>query len=126
MAVKYLLDADLPRALFTGLRREDPGIDVVRVQQVGLREASDPEILAFAAAEERIVVTKDKATMREFAGQRMKQGERMPGLLVVRPSYLRGLSGLGAVIAELCRVNASSDASDWENVIRFIPPTASD
>lgn len=126
MAVKYLLDADLPRALFTGLRREDPGIDVVRVQQVGLREASDPEILALAASEERIVVTKDKATMRDSAGQRMKQGERMSGLLVVRPSYLRGLSGLGPVIAELCRVNASSDASDWENVIRFIPPTASD
>lgn len=54
MAVKYLLDADLPRALFTGLRREDPGIDVVRVHQIGLREASDPEILAFASAEERI------------------------------------------------------------------------
>jgi predicted nuclease of predicted toxin-antitoxin system len=62
VAVKYLLDADLPRALFTGLRREDPKIDVVRVQQVGLREATDPKILAFAAIEERIVVTKDKAT----------------------------------------------------------------
>ena len=98
----------------------------MRVQQAGLREASDPEILAFAATEGRIVVTKDKATMRDFAGERTKKGERMPGLLVVRPAYLRGLSGLGAVIAELCRVNASSEASDWENIIRFIPPVASD
>jgi predicted nuclease of predicted toxin-antitoxin system len=86
VAVKYLLDADFPRALFTGLRREDSGIDVVRVQQVGLREASDAEILAFAAAEGRMVVTKDKATMRDFAAERIKTGERMPGLLVVRPS----------------------------------------
>lgn len=124
MAVKYLLDADVPRALFTGLRREDPELDVVRVQQVGLREAPDPQILAFAAAEGRIVVTKDKATMRGFAAERIKKGERMPGLLVVRPSYLRGLSGLGAVIKELCRVNESSEASDWENAIRFIPPVA--
>lgn len=64
MAVKLLLDADLPRALFTALVRDDSTLDVVRVQQVGLRTASDPEILAYAAEANRIVVTKDKATMR--------------------------------------------------------------
>jgi hypothetical protein len=99
-------------------------MDVVRGQQVDLRVATDPEILAFAAAEERIVVTKDKATMRDFAAKRITAREKMPGLLVVRPSYLRGLSGLGEVISELCRVNENSEASDWENVIRFIPPPA--
>ena len=124
MTVKYLLDADLPRALFTGLLRADPKMDVVRGQQVDLRVATDPEILAFAAAEGRIVVTKDKATMRDFAAERITAREKMPGLLVVRPSYLRGLSGLGEVISELCRVNENSEASDWENVIRFIPPPA--
>ena len=70
MAVKYLLDADLPTALFTGLLREDPKLDVLRVQQVGLRTAEDPELLAYAAADERILVSKDKATMRDFAGAR--------------------------------------------------------
>lgn len=126
MAVKYLLDADLPAAIFSGLKREDPSIDVLRVQQVGLRTAQDPEILAFAAAEGRILVSKDKATMRDFAGERIERGERMPGLLLIRPSYFRRrLSGLGEVIQELFRINRQTDSHDWENVIRFIPrPTS--
>jgi integrase len=62
--------------------------------------------------------------LRAGAAKRITAREKMPGLLVVRPSYLRGLSGLGEVISELCRVNENSEASDWENVIRFIPPPA--
>lgn len=126
MAVKYLLDADLPTALFNGLKREEPRLDVLRVQQVALTTAQDPEILAFAAAENRILVSKDKATLRDFAGERIERGERMPGLLLVRPSYLRRrLSGLGEVIQELCRINRETDSPDWENAIRFIPPPRS-
>ena len=123
MAVRYLLDADLPAALFTGLKREDARLDVLRVQHVALATAEDPEVLAFAAAEGRILVSKDKATMQDFAGERIERGERMPGLLLVRPSYLRRrLAGLGEVIRELCRIHRQTDSADWENVIRFIPP----
>ena len=123
MAVKFLLDADLPTALFTGLLRNDSKLDVLRVQQVGLRTAGDIAILAFAATEERILVSKDKATLLELAGDRIKRGERMPGLLLVRRSYLRRrLSRLGDVLQELCRINRKTDSAHWENVIRFIPP----
>lgn len=121
MAVKLLLDADLPRALFTALVRDDSTLDVVRVQQVGLRTASDPEILAYAAEANRIVVTKDKATMRDFAAERIARGEAMAGLIIVRPAYLRGLRGLGTVLRELLDVNRLTSSVDWEGVIRFIP-----
>jgi predicted nuclease of predicted toxin-antitoxin system len=60
VAVKYLLDGDLPSAPFSGLKREDPRLDVLRVQKLGLRAAEDQEILAHAAAVGRIVVSKDK------------------------------------------------------------------
>jgi predicted nuclease of predicted toxin-antitoxin system len=122
VAVKFLLDADLPRALFTALQREAPELDVLRVQQAGLRTAADPDILAFAAKEGRILVTKDKATMRDFAAERIARGEPMPGLLIIRPAYLRGLRGLGEIVRELIGTNRLSDAKDWEAVLRFIPP----
>lgn len=121
MAVRFLLDADLPRALFTALLREAPELDVLRVQQVDLRTAPDPEILALAASEGRIVVTKDRATMRDFAGERIARGEPMPGLIIVRPAYLRGLRGLGEIVRELLDIHRLTEAEDWRSVIRFIP-----
>jgi hypothetical protein len=93
----------------------------MRVQQVGLRTASDPEILAFAAAEGRIVVSRDKATMREFAVKRVHSGESMPGLLVVRPGFLVRGAGLGTVLDELLLIAAASDAEEWLGVIQYIP-----
>ena len=102
MTVRYLLDEHLPRALFTGLKRRKPQLDVVRVQQAGLRGANDSDVLAFAAREGRIVVSKDKATMRDVAGKQIERGETMSGLLIIRPAYLRGLASLGVIIAELC------------------------
>jgi predicted nuclease of predicted toxin-antitoxin system len=62
--VKFLLDADLPKALATALRRRPLALDILRVHEVGLGESSDEEILEFAAGHEQITVTRDKATMR--------------------------------------------------------------
>ncbi len=119
--VKYLLDADIPRALFQGLKRRRPNLDVLRVQQAGLRTASDPEILEFAAAERRIVVSRDKATMRNFAKRRVERGEIMPGLLIVRPGFLIQGAGLGKVIDELLLIAESTSAEEWFGVVQFIP-----
>ena len=44
-----------------------PGLDLVRVQDVGLSGATDPEVLAWAAANDRIVLTHDHRTMPDDA-----------------------------------------------------------
>ena len=122
MEIKYLIDADLPRALFHGLVRRSSVLDVRRVQQVGLSSATDPEILAFAAAERRITISRDKSTMLDFAAERVKLGEPMPGLLLVRPNFARRHArGLGQVIDELMLIAECSDAEEWTNIIQFIP-----
>ena len=43
-----------------GLLRRMPNLDVVRVQDVGLVQTPDPNILVWAAAEERILLTHDR------------------------------------------------------------------
>jgi hypothetical protein len=40
-----------------GLKRREPDLDIIAVQEVGLREVEDPQVLEWAAREERIVVT---------------------------------------------------------------------
>jgi len=120
--IRYLIDADLPRALFNGLVRRSAGVDVLRVPDIGLTSATDPEILSFAASVGRITISRDKSTMLGYAVERINQEEQMPGLLLVRPSFARRHGqGLGLVIDELDLVARCSDADEWTGVIQFIP-----
>jgi hypothetical protein len=120
--VKYLLDADLPSALYRGLKRRSSSLDVIRVHHVGLSSEADPDVLSFAAESGRILVTRDKSTMRGFAAARVQGGEAMPGLLVVRPRFCtRQGGGIGLVIDELLLIAECTDAEEWNNLIQFIP-----
>ena len=48
-----LSDEDVPRSITDGLRQHFPGVDVLRVQDVGLGNTADSIILAWAANENR-------------------------------------------------------------------------
>ena len=72
-------NGDIVRGLF--LRQSD--LDLIRVQDMGLQETSDTEILEWAAVNNRIILTHDKATMPDFAYQRLIKRRRMSGLFVV-------------------------------------------
>ena len=81
--MKFLADENFDGDVLRGLRRRQPDMDLVRVQDVGLMATADPLILAWAAREERILVTHDADTVPHFAYQRIAAGQRMPGVLVV-------------------------------------------
>ncbi len=46
-----------------GLRRREPDIDLVLVEEAGLRGSVDPDVLGWAAAESRVLITQDENTM---------------------------------------------------------------
>ena len=121
MAVRYLLDENLPKALLRSLRRRAAHIDVLRVQDAGLREASDPEVLDFAASEARVLVSRDKRTLRTFASERMAEGKTMAGLLIVRPRFLDRRAGLGLLVDELVLIAEATDQEEWVGVQQFVP-----
>ena len=74
-------DADVHGDIIRGLRRRRPEIDLVRAQDALPEGSPDPAVLAWAAAESRILVTNDRNTMVGFANQRVAAGEPMPGLI---------------------------------------------
>jgi hypothetical protein len=78
--VKFLTDENFEGAIFRGLLRRKPDLDIVRVQDVGLAEVEDPIILDWADREGRILLTHDRKTMPGFAYQRMAEGETIAGL----------------------------------------------
>src|SRR5262245_46325270 len=74
-------DADVHGDILRGLRRRRPDIDLVRVQDVLPEGTPDADVLAWAAAENRVLITNDRNTMVGFAYQRAAVGEPLPGLI---------------------------------------------
>ena len=74
-------DADVHGDMLRGLRRRLPGIDLVRVQDAPPEGTPDPEVLAWAATEGRVLITNDRNTMVGFARARSASGEAVPGLI---------------------------------------------
>jgi hypothetical protein len=74
-------DADVHGGIIRGLRRRQPEIDLVRVQDSLPESTPDPEVLAWAAVENRVLITNDRNTMVGFAYRRVAAGEPVPGLI---------------------------------------------
>jgi hypothetical protein len=82
MSVRFQADADLNLDILTGVIRREPRVDFQTAESVDLRRLSDPEVLAFAAEAQRILVTHDLRTMlRHFAD--FIQRRDSPGVLVI-------------------------------------------
>lgn len=76
-------DENFKGEILRGLRRRLPELDAVRVQDVDLSESSDASILEWSAAQGRIVLTHDRATMPHFAYERVRAGQPMTGVFLV-------------------------------------------
>lgn len=73
--LRLLSDENFNGDIIRGLFLRQPNIDLIRVQDVGLQEENDPEILTWAANNERILITHDRATMPDFAYERLVIGK---------------------------------------------------
>ena len=90
-------DADVHGEIIRGLRRRLPEIDLVRVQDALPEGTPDPEVLAWAAAENRILITNDRNTMVGFAYQRAAAGEPVAGLIATTNEQSIG-SAIGDIL----------------------------
>ena len=99
-------DEDVHDDIIRGLRRREPGLDVVRVVDVGYGHTHDPVILDWAAAEGRVLITGDLNTMLDYACDRVRAGLPMPGVLALKENR-----GIGRVIDDILLV-AQCDPAD--------------
>lgn len=116
--MKFLADENLDYRIFKGLQLVLPELDLVRVQDTEIYQASDPEVLEWAARENRIVITHDVQTMTRFAYERIKNGLSTPGVIEIRK-----VTPIGQVIEELSVMIGAGSPDDFENQVRYIPIT---
>jgi Domain of unknown function (DUF5615) len=113
--LRYQADADLNQAIVTGTLRKEPRIDFQTAFEADLEGVKDPEVLAIAAAQRRILVSHDRRTMpAEFAEFMTHQPSA--GVIIVS----RRLP-IDVVIEELLMIWAASIAEEWIDRIAKLP-----
>lgn len=114
--LRLAADENFNHNAIRGLLRRCPQLDLVRVQDVGLAGADDPEVLAWAASEGRILLTHDLRTIPRYGFERVRVGQPMPGVFAVprrRP--------LAEMLDEILLLAECSFEGEWEGIVLYLP-----
>jgi hypothetical protein len=115
MTVRFQADADLNAEIVAGVLRREPSIDFQTADEASLGQVPDPEVLALAAQESRILVTHDRRTMpRHFADFILHHSS--PGVFIIAQTV-----SVRVAIEELVLVWAASESAEWRNLIVELP-----
>jgi predicted nuclease of predicted toxin-antitoxin system len=114
--ISLAIDENFDHHILRALLRRVPGLDAKTVQEESLHGASDPEVLAWAAAEGRVLLTHDVQTVTRFAYERVERGEPMPGVIEI-PSR----ATVAEVIDDLVLVATCSMAADCSDQVIYLP-----
>ena len=109
-------DEDIRHQIYSGVRRRLPKLDIVRVQDVGLRTLRDERVLEFAAAENRILLTDDVSTMRAHALARLTAEKPMAGVFEISQDL-----PIGRAVDEIVMIAECSRDDEWNGMIQFLP-----
>ena len=115
--LRLATDADVHGDIVRGLRRRLPEIDLVRAQDVWPDGTPDSQILAWAADENRVLVSNDCNTMVGLAYERAAAGEPPPGLIVTTNEQ-----SIGAAINDILLLVEYMPADDIRSqVVVYLP-----
>ena len=110
-------DADVRGEIIRGVRRRLPEIDLVRVQDALPESAPDQDVLAWAAAENRVLITNDRSTMIGLAYRRAATGEVVPGVVATTNEQ-----SIGSAIDDIVLiVEYMSEAEIRSQIVVFLP-----
>ena len=113
---RFLADEDFNRVIVRGVLRSHPDIDIVRVQDVGLRTQKDPDVLDWAATNGRVLLTHDAQTMPAHAYERILNSLPMPGVFVVQQE-----ESVSRIIEEIIVLAECSLEGEWEGQVNYLP-----
>jgi len=114
--IRLLIDENFNHDVLRGLRLRVPDLDAITAQAAGLKSVSDIDLLAWAAAHQRILVTHDLNTVPKFAYQRANAGEALGGVFIVPV----GLP-IAEAIDQLVLLLTCSHEREWVNRVLYLP-----
>lgn len=118
MRVCFLLDENISPRVRVAIQRHYPHIDVLRVGDEGAPslESLDPEILQYLEQSQRLLVTKNRASMSGHVAEHLANGGRHWGVFRVRPH-----TSIRQLLQTLDLVSGASEVEEWINEMWWIP-----
>ena len=115
--MRILLDEDFNNDILRGLLRRKPEVDIPQVQDIPeIVGAGDPDVLEWAAKEERVLFTHDVNTMTAHAIARVQTGKSMPGVFAASQRL-----PVGQVIEDMILLVELSKEGEWEGLVLHLP-----
>ena len=114
--LRLLADENFNGDILRGALLRRPDVNGIHVQDAGLAAGDDSAILAWAAQNDRIVLTHDRATMPRYAYERIAAGENMPGLFVLNDRF-----PVGQAIEGLLLLDACTEHEEWKGRVVYLP-----
>jgi Domain of unknown function (DUF5615) len=115
MRAKFLADANFDLVILAAAKRREPAFHFQTAQEAGLTSLQDPDVLAVAAREERVLLTHDIRRMPQhfaaFIGEHTSAGA-----LLVPQSLPRR-----RVVDDLLLIRVAMEAEEWINRIMSLP-----
>jgi hypothetical protein len=94
-----------------------PRIDLVSTRDKLPEGTPDPDVLAWAAAEGRVLISNDRRSLIGFAVQRVASGQRMPGLISTTNEQ-----SVGSTLDDISLIAQSLTAEELSvQVVIFLP-----
>ena len=107
--IHYHLDEHMDTAIAVGLRRR--GIDVATTVESGKSRASDPEQIAFATAQQRVFVTRERGIAAE-----VPPGVSHSGIVIARS----GRRNIGPTILALAHLHRTWIGEEMVDRIEYL------
>lgn len=114
--LRLVSDENFNNNIVRGILRQKREVDIVRVQDVGLSGADDRTVLAWAAEQDRVLLTHDVNTITKYASERIEAGQAMPGIFEVNRTV-----PIGPVIEDIVLLVECSMEKEWEDQIIYLP-----
>jgi hypothetical protein len=114
--IRFLADASLRGAIVRGCRRREPAMDFLSAHDANLAGVPDPDVLALATEQGRILVSHDFQTMPQHFADLVQALGTSSGLIIV-PQYMR----VGRAVDELVLIWGASEADEWTSRIAWLP-----
>jgi len=111
MRAKFLADANFDLVILVALKRREPAVDFQTAREAGLTGLKDPDVLAIAAREGRVLLTHDVRTMPQHFAAFIAE-HTSAGVLLVPQSLPRR-----RVVDDLHLIWAAMEAEDEFSII---------